>query len=142
MLGGLEQLVTSLATFIVVRLLHHHVLVIAVVYLVAKVVAVILGSYSVVPLLYGFKHKVVLVHVVTESLVTTGYYKDTQLGIGPLTQFHDLALLISSLFGVEAALSLRLLLGFHHLLDKANFNSIVGLVNVGAVTAKEDSMIY
>ena len=65
----LEHLVASLSTFLRVRLLHQHALVISTVNLVAQQISVVLCCHTVVSFLHWLIHQLVLVHVLSESSI-------------------------------------------------------------------------
>ena len=94
-------------------------------------VSVILRSNGAVSLLNRLVHEPILIHVVSESLVSSRYYKHSQLGVCPFIVIYRL--LQTRIF--------KLMRGSTDGFDEGDFHAVMGLVYASAIVAEEDPMV-
>ena len=82
--GIAHDLIRALPAPVIVGLLDQHTLLVISLDRVFEVVPVVLRGNRAVSLLDRLVHETILIHVVSEGLVSSGDYEDSQLGISPL----------------------------------------------------------
>ena len=94
-------------------------------------IPIILRGNRAISLLDRLVHEAILIHVVSESLISSGYYKHSQLGVCPFIVISWLNIWCFEFMGGSTD-------GF----DEGDFDAVMSLVYACAVVAEEDSMVY